>query len=262
MNLSLIVTGVTGHMGSTVLRLAGTQNIPVLAGLDRAEQLLQAKGLNLPCGSDPEAILEQHPGATIIDFTAPAATMATLEAALHHGNPMVIGTTGLSADEKSRLEDAARRIPLFFSPNMSVGINALLDILPRLVRVLGPDYDLEIVEMHHNRKKDAPSGTALRLGECLAEARDWKLDEVSACSREGLIGARPKAEIGIQTVRGGDVVGMHTVYFAGEGERIEVTHHAHSRDNFARGALRAAGWLARQKHGRLYSMQDMLKESA
>lgn len=261
-DLSLVVMGVTGFMGGTVLRLARADGTPVAAGLDRAEQIDKTANLDLFCGSDPATVLTKAPGATIIDFTAPVATMNTLEAAVKYGNPMVIGTTGLSAEEKARLDEAATHIPLFFSPNMSVGVNALLDVLPRLVRVLGPEYDLEIVEMHHNRKKDAPSGTALRLGECLAEARDWKLDDVSACCREGLIGPRPKAEIGIQTVRGGDVVGVHTIYFAGEGERIEVTHHAHSRENFARGALRAARWLTGQKPGKVYTMQDLLRENA
>ena len=126
--------------------------------------------------------------------------------------------------------------------------------------MLGPDYDLELVEMHHNRKKDAPSGTALRLAECLAEAREWKLKDVSCCCREGIVGERPKAQIGIQTVRGGDVVGVHTVYFISNGERIEVTHHAHSRTNFAQGALRAARWLQDRKPGKLYSMADILEE--
>lgn len=260
MSLSLVVMGATGHMGGTVIRLAHAQKLPVAAVLDRAEQMEQAATLGLPCGHDPATVLGQASGATVIDFTVPTATLAVLDSAIQHKNPLVIGTTGFTAEQKQLLENAARHIPVFFSPNMSVGVNALLDVLPRLVRVLGPDYDIEVMEMHHNRKKDAPSGTALRLAECLADARDWNLDEVKECSREGMIGARPKAQIGIQTLRGGDVVGMHTVYFAGEGERIEVTHHAHSRDNFARGALRAAQWLADKKPGKIYSMQDMLQD--
>ena len=143
---------------------------------------------------------------------------------------------------------------------MSVGIAVLRQLLPDLVRALGEDYDIELVELHHNRKKDSPSGTALTLGECLAEARGWKLADVRQSGRDGIIGPRPKQEIGIQAVRGGDVVGVHTVYFMGPGERIEVSHHAHSRENFARGALRAAAWLAGQKAGRLYGMPDMLRQ--
>lgn len=262
MERSLIIMGITGHMGAAILRLAHARGLKVVAGIDRAEALAQAKNLDLPCKADAESVLSQNPGSVIIDFTAPAGTLGLLEAAVRHKNPMVIGTTGFTAEDKARVEDAAKNIPILLSPNMSLGVNALLEILPRLVRALGPGYDLEIVEMHHNRKKDAPSGTALRLGECLAEARNWKLEDVSACCREGLIGARPKEEIGIQTVRGGDVVGVHTVYLVGEGERIEVTHHAHSRDNFASGALNASQWLAGKKPGIIYSIQDMLREMA
>lgn len=142
---------------------------------------------------------------------------------------------------------------------MSVGVNVLLELLPELVQMLGPDYDLEMVELHHNRKKDSPSGTALRLAESLASARDWDLKDVACYHREGIIGERPKKEIGVQAIRGGDVVGVHTVYFMGPGERIEVTHHAHSRENFAQGALRAASWLPGQPGGKVYAMGDILK---
>ena len=162
--------------------------------------------------------------------------------------------------EKDELRAFATKAPIFWASNMSIGVNVLLNILPQLTRALGEDYDIEMVELHHNRKKDSPSGTALTLGECLAEARDWKLNDVRCSSRDGIIGARPKEEIGIQAIRGGDVVGVHTVYFMGTGERIEVTHQAHSRENFARGAIRAAGWMAGQKPGKLYSMQDVIKD--
>jgi 4-hydroxy-tetrahydrodipicolinate reductase len=141
---------------------------------------------------------------------------------------------------------------------MSVGVNVLLKILPQLVTLLGEQYDLEMVELHHNKKKDSPSGTALRLAECLAEARKWDLDTVANYHREGIIGERPHEEIGIQTIRGGDVVGVHTVYALGPGERIEVTHQAHSRETFAAGAIRAAKWLAQNRPGKLYTMSDML----
>lgn len=262
MERPLIIMGITGHMGMAVLRLARAQGLKAVAGIDRAEALAQSQNLGLPCAADAETVLSQNPGAVIIDFTAPAGTLGLLDAAVRCQNPLVIGTTGFTAEDKSRVEKAANHIPILLSPNMSLGVNALLEVLPRLVRALGPSYDLEIVEIHHNRKKDAPSGTALRLGECLAEARGWKLDDVGTCCREGLVGARPKEEIGIQTVRGGDVAGVHTVYLVGEGERIEVTHHAHSRDNFASGALSASQWLARQTPGKLYSIQDMLRELA
>ena len=162
--------------------------------------------------------------------------------------------------KKKELETLALRTPVFLSPNMSVGINVLLDLLPQLVSMLGEAYDVDILEMHHNMKKDAPSGTALRLAEALADARGWDMKECACFCREGLIGERPKREIGIQTIRGGDIAGVHTVYCMGPGERIEITHHAHSRENFANGALKAARWLAGQNPGRIYDMKDALRD--
>ena len=179
--------------------------------------------------------------------------------AVKNGNPIVIGTTGFTPEQKAELDAIAQNGRVFWSPNMSVGVNVLLELLPELVQMLGPDYDLEMVELHHNRKKDSPSGTALRLAESLASARDWDLKDVACYHREGIIGERPKKEIGVQAIRGGDVVGVHTVYFMGPGERIEVTHHAHSRENFAQGALRAASWLPGQPSGKVYAMGDILK---
>ena len=156
------------------------------------------------------------------------------------------------------LEEAARLTPIFWAPNMSVGLNSLLKVLPELCRKLGLDYDVEIMEIHHNKKADSPSGTALKLGECLAEARGKRLDDVRKSGRDGIIGARDKEEMGIMALRGGDVVGDHTVYFLGRGERIEVTHRVQSRETFASGAIRAAKWLAGQKPGRLFGMPDLL----
>ena len=260
MQTPLVITGITGRMGATVARLAVENGFSIAAVLDRKEQMEAAARWNVPCGSDPEAVLSQVDHAVIIDFTLPAASMVTLEAALHHSMPMVIGTTGFTQEQKKRIEEVAAHIPVFMSPNMSVGVNALIDVLPRLAHALGKDYDIEITEIHHKHKKDAPSGTALRLGECLAQARGQRLEQVMQCTRQGITGERPDGEIGVLAVRGGDVAGVHTVYFIGEGERIEVTHHAHSRDTFARGALRAADWLAGQKSGKILTMQDMLHE--
>jgi 4-hydroxy-tetrahydrodipicolinate reductase len=174
------------------------------------------------------------------------------------GNPVVVGTTGLTRDQTAALERAAASGRVFFAPNMSVGLNVLLSVLPGLVKKLGEAYDLEVMEIHHNRKADSPSGTAIKLGQCLAGAAGRDFDAVGACCREGLVGPRPAGEIGLQTLRGGDVVGDHTVFFLGPGERIEITHRAHSRETLARGALRAAAWLPGQAPGRLYGMQDML----
>jgi 4-hydroxy-tetrahydrodipicolinate reductase len=168
-----------------------------------------------------------------------------------------VGTTGLKPAQLAILEEAAKFIPLLQAPNMSVGVNVLLKVLPMLVQMLGPAYDMEMVEIHHNRKKDAPSGTALKLAECMAEARGLVYDEVKRHSRDGIIGERPQDEVGVLAVRGGDVVGDHTAYFFGPGERIEVTHRAHSRETFAQGALRAAKWLSNKQPGKLYGMGDL-----
>ena len=265
MSLSLIVMGASGRMGTSVTTLAREQGIPVAAMLERPDRVDVLKNIapqNCLVGSDADQLFPQAAGAVVIDFTAPEASLHTARVAAKCGNPVVIGTTGFSADQRAELENLARTARLFWAPNMSVGINVLLELLPRLTRMLGPEYDLEMVELHHNRKKDSPSGTALRMAERLAEARDWKLEEVARCHREGIIGERPKREIGIQTLRGGDVVGVHTIYFMGHGERIEVTHQAHSRENFAQGALRAARWLAECKPGRLYSMSDVIGAQA
>jgi 4-hydroxy-tetrahydrodipicolinate reductase len=170
---------------------------------------------------------------------------------------MVIGSTGFSADEKARIRQDAARIPVVLSPNMSVGVNVMFALVAQAARVLGDAYDVEIVEMHHGKKKDAPSGTAVRLAEVAAESlgRDPARDVVYA--RHGMIGERAPREIGVMSLRGGDVVGEHTVFFAGEGERLEVTHRATSRDQFARGALRAALWVKGRPPG-LYDMHDVL----
>jgi 4-hydroxy-tetrahydrodipicolinate reductase len=170
---------------------------------------------------------------------------------------MVIGSTGFSAEQRQVLADFARQIPIVCAPNMSVGVNVCFKVLKEIARSLGDGFDVEIVELHHNQKKDAPSGTAVRMGEVVAEALGRNYQAVANYHREGFTGVRDREEIGMQTVRGGDIVGEHTVYFIGMGERIELTHRAMSRDMFARGAIRAAAWLSAQKPG-LYDMQDVL----
>lgn len=259
MSVSVIVMGASGRMGTTIANLAQEQGMTLAAVLERPEKVEALAHWGCLAGSDPDIVYPQVPGGVIIDFTAPEASLANARAAVRHGNPIVIGTTGFTSDQKAELDALAEKGRIFWSPNMSVGVNVLLELLPELVEMLGPDYDLEMVELHHNRKKDAPSGTALRLAEALASARDWDLKDVACYHREGIIGERPKKEIGVQAIRGGDVVGVHTVYFMGPGERIEVTHHAHSRENFAQGALRAARWLQDQPVGKVYAMSDILK---
>ena len=259
MPIPLLVMGVAGRMGSTVARLAGeAEDLKLVAVLERPGVDLSRAGYDCLTGDAVEELLPQCPKAVVVDFTSPEASLVTAGCAARHGNPMVIGTTGFSSEQRKKLEEYARISPLFWSPNMSVGVHVLLKVLPELTRLLGNAYDVDIVELHHNRKKDAPSGTALRLAECVAEARDWTLAETGCYHREGIIGERRQREIGVQAVRGGDVVGVHTVYFMGLGERIELTHQAHSRDNFAQGALRAARWMAVAKPGKLYAMHDVL----
>ncbi len=259
MATNIVVMGAAGRMGTTICRMAeNNSDFKLVGAVDKGERTAELSYLGVPVGESLEEILPQTPGAVIIDFTAPQASVDNSLAAAQYGNALVIGTTGLNEEQKAILSKQALSIPVFWSPNMSVGINALLGILPRLSQALGETYDIEIMEIHHHHKKDSPSGTALRLGECLAQSRSWNFEETKCCSREGLIGERPQQEIGIQSLRGGDVVGVHTVYFLGTGERIEVTHQAHSRETFAQGALRAAAWLAGQKPGKLYSMPDML----
>lgn len=193
----------------------------------------------------------------LIDFTAPAATISNIEFCQKHDKKIVIGTTGLSAEQKAQLEAASHVMPLVFAPNYSVGVNLCLNLLRMAAKVMGEDSDIEIIEMHHRHKVDAPSGTALRMGEVVAETLGWDLDEVAVYGREGYTGSRPQKQIGFETIRGGDVVGDHTVMFATEGERVEVTHKAQSRMTFAKGAVRAAKWVNQQKAG-LYDMQDVL----
>ncbi len=254
----IVIIGAKGRMGATLVRLIQeSDDMKLAAVMERSgcEEGLDALGC--VCGTSPDEVLVQVPGAVIIDFTAPAATLKLLETAVITGNPVVIGTTGMTAEDIAKVEEFAKKVPVFLAPNMSVGVNVLLKILPELVRMLGPAYDMEMTEIHHNKKVDSPSGTALKLAECMAEARGLVYDEVKQHCRDGIIGARTKDELGVMAVRGGDVVGDHTAYFLGPGERIEVTHRAHSRDTFAQGAIRAAGWLAEQKPGKIYSMADI-----
>ena len=193
----------------------------------------------------------------VLDFTAPAASVANAKAAAETGKVLVIGTTGLTETQRAEVAKAAEKAPIVLAPNMSVGVNLLQALVEKVASILDPAYDIEIVEMHHRNKVDAPSGTALALGKAAAKGRGESLDKVACYERHGVIGARPAGEIGFATLRGGDVVGDHTVIFAGTGERIELTHKASSRAVFANGAVRAALWAAGQKAG-LYSMRDVL----
>ncbi|MEH6649024.1 MAG: 4-hydroxy-tetrahydrodipicolinate reductase [Motiliproteus sp.] len=193
----------------------------------------------------------------LIDFTSIELTLANMEFCRANGKAMVIGTTGFSDEQKAQISAAAAEIPVVFAPNMSVGVNLCFKLLEVAAKVLAEDYDIEVIEAHHRHKVDSPSGTALRLGEVVADALGRDLADCAVYGREGHTGARPAKEIGFETIRAGDIVGDHTVLFATEGERVEITHKASSRMTFAKGAVRAAGWLQDHPSG-LFDMQDVL----
>jgi 4-hydroxy-tetrahydrodipicolinate reductase len=251
-------------MGATLTRVIGeTEGARLTAAVEHGGSAALGKDAGLLAGvaANAVAIAGELPAAGVadvwIDFSVATATAAVAAAAAERGAALVVGTTGVSADGKAALAAAARRVPVVFAPNMSVGVNVLLQLVADAARLLGPGYDLEIVETHHRLKRDAPSGTALRLAEALAEATGRDLGRDARYARHGDVGPRTAAEIGIQTLRGGDVVGDHTVFFLGLGERIELTHKASSRETFARGAVRAALWTAGRPPG-LYDMRDVL----
>lgn len=262
--MRIAVIGASGKMGRAIVRaIADTPGAALAAAVERAgcPEAGQDAGILAGIAAMGVPVTTDRParGATDvwIDFSVPAASVATAEAAASAGAALVVGTTGFSPEQKAQIATHARSVAVVLAPNMSIGVNVLLALVADATRALGPGYDVDIVEAHHKAKRDAPSGTALRLGEAVAEARGVPLDEVARYSRHGEIGARPEGEIGLQTLRGGDVIGDHTVYFFGPGERIEITHRASSRDTFARGAVRAALWTGGRAPG-LYDMRNVL----
>lgn len=254
---NIIVLGAGGRMGRVITGLVEkSDNFRLAGAVDQAGVINH--DLSCPVSSTLQDALALAPDSTIIDFTAPQASITAAHTASENKNPIVIGTTGLDESQKEELAEIAKSSPVLWSANMSVGVNVLARFLPLLAKALGPDYDMEMMEIHHKHKKDAPSGTALLLGDVLARARGQRIQEARCSCRDGIIGERPDGQIGIQALRGGDVVGIHSIYFFGPGEFVQVTHQAESRENFARGALRAAAWLATKKPGELYSMQDVI----
>ena len=261
----IAVMGAAGRMGKTLIEAVQlVDGASLSAAIDRADSSLvgadvgelvaQGKiGVNL--AGELSAVLDQFD--VLIDFTHPSVTLKNLEICRQAGKSMVIGTTGFSPEEKQLLTEAGKQISIVFAANFSVGVNLCLKLLDTAARVLGDDVDIEIIEAHHRHKVDAPSGTALRMGEVVANALGRDLQKVAVYGREGQTGARERETIGFATVRAGDVVGDHTVLFAADGERVEITHKASSRMTFARGAVRAALWLQERKPG-LYDMQDVL----
>jgi 4-hydroxy-tetrahydrodipicolinate reductase len=206
-------------------------------------------------GSDINAALSRS--QFLIDFTRPEGTMAHLEACVKHGVKLVIGTTGFSEEQKAQIQEASKSIAILMAPNMSVGVNVTLKLLQMAAQALATGYDIEVIEAHHRHKVDAPSGTALKMGEVIAEAIGRDLKDCAVYERYGHTGERDPSTIGFSTIRGGDIVGDHTVLFAGTGERIEITHKSSSRATYAQGSLRAVRYLATQPHG-LFDMFDVL----
>jgi len=259
------VVGATGRMGRMLIRqIHETDGCELVGAVDRpsAAELGQDVGglagigpLGVKLGDDSAALFAV--AQVVIDFTVPAATVAHAQLAADHGCSLVVGTTGLAAEHQAELDRAAHRIALVQAPNMSAGIVLLTALAEQVARTLGPDYDIEVLEMHHRHKIDAPSGTALALGAAAAKGRAIDLAASAVRARDGHTGARPRGAIGFATLRGGDVVGDHSVIFAGEGERLELTHKAQSRVIYAAGAVRAARWTAGKRPGR-YTMRDVL----
>ncbi|WP_137888345.1 4-hydroxy-tetrahydrodipicolinate reductase [Pseudomonas sp. 2FE] len=260
----IAVVGAAGRMGKTLIEAIQQAGACLTAAVDRpdssligadAGELAALGKLGVPLSGDLAAVLDRFD--VLIDFTHPSVTLQNLALCRQAGKAMIIGTTGFSAEEKQLLAEAGKEIPIVFAANFSVGVNLCLKLLDTAARVLGDEVDIEIIEAHHRHKVDAPSGTALRMGEVVANALGRDLQKVAVYGREGQTGARERQTIGFATVRAGDVVGDHTVLFAADGERVEITHKASSRMTFARGAVRAALWLEGQQPG-LYDMQDVL----
>ncbi|MGF6169996.1 4-hydroxy-tetrahydrodipicolinate reductase [Pseudomonas moraviensis] len=261
----IAVMGAAGRMGKTLIEaVQQTPGAGLTAAVDRpdstlvgadAGELAALGRIGVPLSGDLDRVVEEFD--VLIDFTHPTVTLKNLAFCRKHGKAMIIGTTGFSVEEKQLLAEAGKNIPIVFAANFSVGVNLCLKLLDTAARVLGDDVDIEIMEAHHRHKVDAPSGTAVRMGEVIADALGRDLKKVAVYGREGQTGARERETIGFATVRAGDIVGDHTVLFAADGERVEITHKASSRMTFAKGAVRAALWLDGREPG-LYDMQDVL----
>ncbi|MBM3548670.1 MAG: 4-hydroxy-tetrahydrodipicolinate reductase [Alphaproteobacteria bacterium] len=263
--VSIGIVGAAGRMGQMLVRQIGeTQGAKLVAASEApngptvgkdAGELAGVGRLGVAISGSAETVFERS--QVVIDFTVPKATILHAELAAQHGRAMVIGTTGLTAEEGAKVRAAAAKAPIMWADNMSVGVTLLAEVVRKVAATLDAAYDIEIVEMHHKHKVDAPSGTALLLGRAAAEGRKVDLAKVSARGRDGITGARKAGDIGFASLRGGDVVGDHVVVFAGAGERLELGHRASSRQLFAQGAVRAALWVADRGPG-LYSMKDVL----
>jgi 4-hydroxy-tetrahydrodipicolinate reductase len=261
--IKAIVVGAAGRMGARLIHIIQeTPSIELYRATERPDhpflgrdvgEMVGLGRLGIPLEGD----LKKTGGDVLINFSASQASLESLEFAKESGLAAVIGTTGFNQDQMDRIRELSKSVRCVLAPNMSVGMNLMFKVVQEVAKVLGPDYDIEIFEAHHRLKKDSPSGTAVTLGELIANAIGRDFNQVGVYGRKGMVGERTKEEIGMQVIRAGDIVGEHTVLFGGIGERLEIIHRAHSRDNFARGAIRAALWVVNQPQG-LYDMQDVL----
>ena len=263
--ISVIIDGACGRMGKMISQGVVTQSDMQLVGAieysghpQLGEDIGEVAGvgtIGVPISDNLSEILDE--ADVVVEFTAPSASIEHLSNVVDAGKTMVLATTGFTEAELAEVQELAQNIPCVMAPNMSVGVNVMLQAVQLVAKALGDDYDVEVIEAHHNQKADSPSGTALRIAEVLAESLDRNLAEVGAYGRHGMVGARPEKEIGIHAIRGGDISGDHTVLYAGAGERIEITHRAHTREAFAKGAIRAARWVVNAPKG-LHDIAEVL----
>ena len=263
--IRVAVAGAAGKMGRALIQaIDEAEDLTLGAAFEHAPsptlgqdagELAAVGSCGVIVGSDPAAVINSFD--VVIDFTVPEATLALAQACAEANKAMVIGTTGFSEQQLQALDDHQNKMAIFTSPNMSVGVNLLFQLVARAAQALGDSVDVEVIEAHHKDKVDAPSGTAVRIGEVLADALNRDLSKDAVYGRQGITGARDRSTIGFSTIRGGDIVGEHTVMFAGDGERLEITHRAQSRSNFAQGALRAVSFVHGKPPG-LYNMNDLL----
>jgi len=263
--IRVIVDGACGRMGKMIVQgVVQQEDMQIVGAIEYAgnpqigEDVGEVAGvgpLGVLVGGNLSSILGE--ADVVIEFTTPGATIENLRSVVEADKAMVIATTGFADEELVQVHELAAQISCVMAPNMSVGINVMLQAIQVVAKALGDDYDVEVIEAHHNQKVDSPSGTALRIAEVLADALDRKLPEVGVYGRHGIVGKRPRKEIAIHAIRGGDIAGDHTVLFAGAGERIEITHRAHSREAFARGAIRAARWVVNAPKG-LHDISEVL----
>ncbi|MBQ9431872.1 MAG: 4-hydroxy-tetrahydrodipicolinate reductase [Kiritimatiellae bacterium] len=258
--MKIAILGAAGRMGQFLLSTAAkTEGCEVVAAVERPDHPLLGAAVAVPGVPAGLTYSSQWPAGAevVIDFTFHSCVPNNLSNAAANGQGYVLGTTGLTPEEQEAVHAAAKAIPVIWAPNMSLGVNLLLELVRRSAEILGPEYDIEIVETHHRLKKDAPSGTAIGLAQAAASGRKVSLDDVACYGRQGIVGERPYGEIGIHALRGGSVVGDHTVHFIADEERIEITHKASSREVFAKGAIRGALWVGGKQPG-IYTMRHVL----